>query len=107
MSVPAGSDCTVSSRAVFLDRDGTLAPDVPYCSRAEDFEVFADAPEALALLKQRGFKLIVVTNQSGIARGYFTEVILTEIHLKMARLLAQRGAEVDGVYHCPHHPDDG
>lgn len=97
----------MASRAVFLDRDGTLALNVPYCSRAEDLEVFADAPEALALLKQDGFKLIVVTNQSGIARGYFTEAILTEIHLKMARLLAQRGAEVDGVYYCPHHPDDG
>ena len=96
----------MTSRAVFLDRDGTLAPDVPYCSRAEDLEVFADAPEALALLQGNGFKLIVVTNQSGIARGYLTEETLTEIHCKMARLLSPEGAEIDAIYHCPHHPDD-
>ncbi len=106
-SVPKASGCAVASRAVFLDRDGTLAPDVPYCSRPEDLEVFADAPEALALLKSHGFRLIVVTNQSGVARGYFTETTLAEIHRKMARLLAQRGAEIDAVYYCPHHPDDG
>lgn len=97
----------MTSRTVFVDRDGTLAPDVPYCSRPEDLEVFADAPEALALLKSHGFRLIVVTNQSGVARGYFTEATLAEIHRKMARLLAERGAEIDAVYYCPHHPDDG
>ena len=105
-SVPKTRWSTVTNRAVFLDRDGTLAPDVPYCSRAEDLEVFADAPEALALLQGDGFKLIVVTNQSGIARGYFTEETLAEIHRKMARLLSQEGAEIHAIYHCPHHPDD-
>ena len=114
MSAPVGSGSsvpetlwsTVTSRAVFLDRDGTLAPDVPYRSRAEDLEVFADAPEALALLQGNGFRLIVITNQSGIARGYLTEETLAEIHCKMALLLSREGAEIHAIYHCPHHPDD-
>jgi len=94
------------NRAVFLDRDGTMAKDVHYCSCPEDFELFPDTPKAIRLLNQHGFKVIVITNQSGIARGYFTEETLAKIHQKMKDELAKEGAHVDAIYYCPHHPDD-
>jgi len=100
------SEARSVNRAVFIDRDGTINRDVPYCSRPEDFELLPGAAEAIRLLNEHGFKVVVVTNQSGIARGYFTEEMLARIHDKMRRELARHGARVDAIYHCPHHPDD-
>jgi len=97
----------MANRAVFIDRDGTIARDVHYCSRPEDFELLPKAAEGVGLLNQRGFKVVVITNQSGIARGYFNEEMLAKIHLKMKEELARWGAFVDAIYYCPHHPDDG
>jgi len=97
----------MGSKTVFLDRDGTIAPDANYCSRPEDFEVFPDAAEAVKLLNRAGFRTIVITNQSGIARGYFTEDALARIHEKMVEELSKQGARIDAIYYCPHHPDDG
>jgi histidinol-phosphate phosphatase family protein len=97
----------MGNRAVFLDRDGTIARDVHYCRRPEDFELLPTAPEAIRLLNDSDFKVIVITNQSGIARGYFTEHTLAKIHEKMENELARDGARVDAIYYCPHHPDDG
>lgn len=94
------------NKAVFLDRDNTIARDVPYCSRPEDFELLPTVPEAIKLLNEKDFKVIVITNQSGIARGYFTEETLSQIHKKMKDELAPYGATIDGIYYCPHHPDD-
>ena len=96
----------MANKAVFLDRDGTMAKDVHYCRRPEDFELFPDTAKAIKFLNERGFKVIIITNQSGIARGYFTEETLAEIHDKMKRELAKEGAYVDAIYYCPHHPDD-
>lgn len=96
----------MGNKAVFLDRDGTMAPDVHYCSHPGDFKLFPNTGKAIKLLNGHGFKVIVITNQSGIARGYFTEEILAEIHEKMKRELAKEDAWVDGIYYCPHHPDD-
>jgi len=96
----------VANRAVFIDRDGTMAKDVNYCRRPEDFVLFPNTARAIKLLNEHGFKVIVVTNQSGIARGYFTEETLAQIHKKMKAELAKEGARVDGIYYCPHHPDD-
>ena len=93
-------------KAVFIDRDGTIAKDVPYCSRPEDFELLPGAAEGIKLLNEHGFKVVVITNQSGIARGYFTEEMLARIHGKMQKELAKHGAHVDAIYYCPHHPDD-
>lgn len=93
-------------KAVFLDRDGTIARDVPYCSRPEDFELLPGVAEGIKELNKHGFKVVVITNQSGIARGYFTEEMLARIHDKMLKELAQQGAQVDAIYYCPHHPDD-
>ena len=93
-------------RAVFLDRDGTIAKDVPYCRRPEDFHILHRVPQAIRLLNQHGFKVVVITNQSGIARGYFTEETLSRIHDRMKSDLQQDGASIDAIYVCPHHPDD-
>ncbi len=95
------------NKAVFLDRDGTIARDVHYCRSAEDFELLPAVPDAIRLLAQNGFKVVVITNQSGIARGYFTEETLAQIHDKMRSELAQHDARVDAIYYCPHHPDEG
>ncbi len=95
------------ARAVFLDRDDTIARDVPYCSRPEDLELLPGVGEGIRLLNESGFKVIIITNQSGIARGYFTEEMLGEIHQKMKDDLAKCGAHIDAIYYCPHHPDDG
>ncbi|MEE9399130.1 MAG: HAD family hydrolase [Dehalococcoidales bacterium] len=96
----------MTNRAIFLDRDGTMAKDVHYCHRPEDFELFPDTAKAINLWHERGFKVIIVTNQSGVARGYFTEETLARIHDKMKKELAKDGAFVDAIYYCPHHPDD-
>jgi len=92
--------------AVFLDRDGTIARDVPYCRQPEDFELFAGTVKSIKTLNELGFQVILATNQSGIARGYFTTEDLTKIHLKLEKELAAGGAHLDGIYFCPHHPDD-
>ena len=94
-------------RAVFLDRDGTISEDVNYCSSVEDFHILPTVPEAIRLLNDVGFKVVLITNQSGISRGYFTEAILAEIHAEMESELAKYGAFIDAIYYCPHHPDDG
>lgn len=97
----------MKNKAVFLDRDGTIARDVHYCRRVEDFELLPTVLEAIKLLNANGFKVVVITNQSGIARGYFTDETLAQIHRKMEGELSEQGAHVDAIYYCPHHPDDG
>ena len=105
---PHGEGGSIPLRqAVFLDRDGTIAYDVNYCRRVEDLRLIPRAAEAVRLLNQAGLLVVVVTNQSGIARRYLTEETLAAIHRKMSGDLAREGAHVDGIYYCPHHPDDG
>ncbi len=96
----------MANKAVFLDRDGTISEDVNYCSCVEDFHMLPTVPAAIRLLNISGYKVVVVTNQSGIARGYFTEETVNLIHEKMCGELAQNNATVDAIYFCPHHPDD-
>lgn len=91
-------------KAAFLDRDGVINVDHGYISRWEDFEFIPGALNAMRALKRAGFTLIIVTNQSGIARGYFTEERYQELTRTMELALASAGAEVEAVYHCPHHP---
>jgi len=95
------------SRAVFLDRDGTINEEVNYLSSAEQFRLLPGAGEAIRMLNQRGWRVIVITNQSGLARGYLTEEELARIHHQMKADLDREGAHIDGIYVCPHHPDDG
>ena len=91
--------------AIFLDRDGVINKEVNYLSNPEDFEFISGSIEALKILKQKGYLLIVVTNQAGIARGYFTERNLEEIHNKMRKILLKNNVRLDGIFYCPHHPD--
>jgi D-glycero-D-manno-heptose 1,7-bisphosphate phosphatase len=94
-------------KAVFIDRDGTLNEDIGYVSRPEELALYPWSAEAVRLINQSGLLAVVITNQSGIARGMYTEEILAEIHSRMIRELALQGARVDAVYYCPHHPEIG
>ncbi len=91
-------------RAVFVDRDGTINMEKDYLYRVEDFEFIPGAPQALRLLNEAGFLVVVVTNQSGVARGYFTEEDVDTLHRHIAAELTKTGARVDAWYYCPHHP---
>lgn len=95
----------VPRRAVFLDRDGTLIRETHYLADPSRLALLPGAGQAVAKLRAAGFPVVVVTNQSGIARGFSTEEDLWAIHEKLGRLLARHGACLDGVYACPHHPD--
>ncbi len=92
-------------RAVFLDRDGTINYNVDYCRRLEDFHLSPRAIEAVSALNQAGFLVVVITNQSGISRGYFSEEMLGAIHDKLRAAMVKGGARIDRIYHCPHLPD--
>jgi D-glycero-D-manno-heptose 1,7-bisphosphate phosphatase len=91
--------------AVFLDRDGTLIEERGYLSKLEDIALFEDTPAALRRLREAGFALVVVTNQAGIARGYFDEAFVQKAHRYLGEMLAAEGIVIDGYYYCPHHPD--
>jgi D-glycero-D-manno-heptose 1,7-bisphosphate phosphatase len=91
-------------RAVFIDRDGTINVEKDYLFRAEEFEFIPGAPEAIRMLNEAGFMVVVVTNQSGVARGYYTEEDVHLLHRHIADQLEQAGARVDAWQYCPHHP---
>ena len=91
-------------RAVFLDRDGTINIEKDYLYLIADFEFIPGTPEAIRILNQAGFMVVVVTNQSGIARGYYTEDDVEALHRHIAKELARSGAHVDAWFFCPHHP---
>ncbi len=93
--------------AVFLDRDGTINEDVGYLKEPGDARLLDGAADAIRLLNSHGLKTIIITNQSGVARGYFTEEELQQINRRVLELLEEEGAVVDAIYYCPHHPDDG
>ena len=93
--------------AIFLDRDGTLICDVGYLYRQEQVEILPRVAEAIRLLRGQGFLLVVVTNQSAVARGRLTEEELGRIHDALNARLVQDGAQLDGIYYCPHHPTEG
>jgi D-glycero-D-manno-heptose 1,7-bisphosphate phosphatase len=92
------------NKAVFLDRDGTINVEKGYLHRIEDFDFIPGAPQAIKLLKDAGFLVIVVTNQSGIARGYYSVRSVSLLHRHMDVELARSGVSVDAYYVCPHHP---
>lgn len=92
-------------KAVFLDRDGTLIVERGYITVPEGVELIPGAAAAVARLREAGWKVLVVTNQGCVAKGLITEDELGLIHLRMVSMLAEAGAELDGVYYCPHHPD--
>ena len=92
-------------RAVFLDRDGTIIEEVGYLDRPERVEFFPWTIDAVRVLNRAGLGVVMVSNQSGIARGFFTEAVADAVHRRMADLLSAGGARIDAYYYCPHHPD--
>ena len=97
----------MSTIAVFLDRDGTINEEMGYINHIDRFILLPRTAEAIRMINSHGFKAVVVTNQSGVARGIFPELLVKEVHRKMEDLLRAEGAHIDGVYYCPHHPDFG
>jgi len=91
--------------AAFLDRDGVLNIDRGYVHRPDQITWIAGAAEAVRLLNSAGYVVVVVTNQSGVARGFYDETAVQELHAYMREELARKGARVDAFYYCPHHPD--
>ncbi len=96
----------LKSKAVFLDRDGTICEDVNYLSRPEQLEIFPFAAEAIRLLNENGFLVILITNQSGIARKFLDKNTLCEIHEKVVSELTEQNAKLDAIYFCPHNSVD-
>lgn len=93
--------------AVFLDRDGTIIEEVHYLSSPEQVRLIPGAADAVRRFNNAGVLVVVVTNQAGVARGYFPESRVSEVHAHLSALLAERGAHIDAYYHCPHHPTEG
>src|SRR5690348_8261786 len=94
-------------RFVLLDRDGTLIVERNYLSRPDDVQLLPGALSGLQRLRRLGLGLAVITNQSGVARGYFDHAALDAVHARLRQLLHEGGVDLDGVYVCPHRPEDG
>ncbi|HJU54821.1 MAG TPA: HAD family hydrolase [Pyrinomonadaceae bacterium] len=97
----------MSRKAVFMDRDGTISEEVGYVNHPSRYRVFPYSAEAVRLLNEAGWLAILVTNQAGVARGYFTEDVITAVHGVLASELERDGARLDAVYYCAHHPTVG
>jgi D-glycero-D-manno-heptose 1,7-bisphosphate phosphatase len=95
----------MTNAAVFFDRDGTLIEDSGYLSHPDQVKLLDGAAEVLKVLGLLGYKTVVVSNQSGVARGIVSEEMLERIHERLQELLALKGASLDGIYYCPYHPD--
>ena len=94
------------NKAVFLDRDGVITQEPPhYAHRVDELEFIPRSPEAIKLLNENNFVIIIVSNQSGIARGYYQEEDTVTFNQAMEKKLAEIGAHIDAIYYCPHHPE--
>jgi len=101
------NDVGKQNTAVFLDRDGTINEEVGYLDTIDKLELFANAAEAIKMINESGMKAVVITNQSGIARGYFSEEFVETVHTHIQKILKAKGAFIDAFYYCPHHPTEG
>jgi D-glycero-D-manno-heptose 1,7-bisphosphate phosphatase len=95
------------NRAVFIDRDGTISEEVGYINHLSRFRLFSYSATALNQLHKNGYLAIVITNQAGVARGYFSEEMVRDIHKQMTEDLEASGARLDAIYYCAHHPSVG
>jgi len=93
--------------AVFLDRDGTINEEVGYLDSIDKLKLFANTAEAIRMINGSGMKAVVITNQSGIAKGYFNEEFVETVHTRIQQILKAKGAFIDAFYYCPHHPTEG
>ncbi len=106
-SAPSTQHSVLQGVTIFLDRDGTTNRDTGYIKTPEELQIFPGAVEAVARLKRAGARVVVVTNQSGVGRGLFSLEALSAIHARLRATFEAGGAPFDGLYYCPHHPDDG
>jgi D-glycero-D-manno-heptose 1,7-bisphosphate phosphatase len=93
--------------AAFLDRDGTVIEELGYLGDPEKIQIIPGALEALRALREAGFRLVLLTNQAGVARGLITETDVRRVNDRLRELLAEAGIALDGIYYCPHHPEVG
>jgi D-glycero-D-manno-heptose 1,7-bisphosphate phosphatase len=93
--------------AIFLDRDGTLSHEVGYVNHLSRFRLYAFTVDAVRLINRSPYLAVVITNQAGVARGYFPESLVKDVHASLFRSLEAGGARLDGLYYCPHHPSAG
>ena len=96
---------SVERTAVFIDRDGTLIDEVGYLDRVERVALYPWSIDAVRAFNRAGIRVVLLSNQSGVARGFFTEAVVQGVHDHIARLLGAGGARIDAYYYCPHHPD--
>lgn len=92
---------------IFLDRDGTINEEVNYLHRPEDLRILSGVPEAIRLFNEHGYQVVVVTNQAGVARGYYREEDVENLHRYLNEQLKPYGAHIDHFFYCPHHPEHG
>jgi D-glycero-D-manno-heptose 1,7-bisphosphate phosphatase len=92
---------------VFIDRDGTISEEVGYINHLSRFQIYPWSAQAVSVLNRSDLKAILVTNQAGVARGYFTEDLVIQVHKKLQQELARKNAHLDAIYFCPHHPTVG
>lgn len=92
-------------KAVFLDRDGTIVAHEPYLSSPDQLKLLPNAVQGIRLFREYGYLIIIVTNQSGVARGFFDEERLMLIHKRLMDMLEEEGVVIDGIYYCPHHTE--
>lgn len=97
----------MTRRAIFMDRDGTVCDEVGYVNHVERLRLLPRSAAAVRLANEAGFQTVVLTNQAGVARGYFREAMVDQVHERLREMLAASGARLDGVYFCPHHPTEG
>jgi D-glycero-D-manno-heptose 1,7-bisphosphate phosphatase len=95
------------NKAVFMDRDGTIVEDVGYMNSPAQIKFIPGSIEAIKLLNEAGYKVVVITNQAGVARGLVTEDMLQTIDKTLHKWILNGGAHLDGLYYCPHHPEHG
>lgn len=96
----------MKNKALFIDRDGTINRDCPYCHKLEDLFIYDDAVDIMREYQNRGYLIIILTNQSGIGRGYFTVEEFWNFHNHLLKELEKKGVHVNATYFCPHKPED-
>ena len=97
----------MSRAAIFLDRDGTICEEVGYVNHLSRSRLLRNSLEAIRLINQAGLLAVVTTNQSGVARGYFSQNLVEQVHAKLLASISEAGARLDAIYYCPHHPSEG
>ena len=94
-------------KVLFIDRDGTINVDCPYCWKVEDLRIYEDSISIMKEYSSRGYMIVIITNQSGINRGYFTVEDMERFNSHLIKRLSEKGVKIDALYYCPHRPDEG